>query len=286
MRCSNAGSPHRLVYSLRQMTSKVEVTRHQLAGIGGHQTGGPESSNGGQMCPGDVWQLTAVVYINEPGGTGLMFVPTGKVGIALALHGLQIPCCFRGQCGCMASLHSLWFLMYYLNHSRTSWDHSSSTLVAKAHLGTRLTRVGCGTAPALGKKLLMHPKLLIYHHNLQVLRLHAWRLPLKALYLPEPRRRTWLKELHIANSDGLPRRFMIEGRKSFSHGAPPKGFCAGTHQCSRSHNVLMISSKKDNWSFIRSNDTGWPSWPLLGREAWMWGWTPTFVDLSIASMQS
>ena len=49
----------------------------------------------------------------------------------------------------------------------------------------------------------MQPKLVVYHQNLQVLRLHTWRLSLKALDMPDPRR-TWLKELHVANSDSLP----------------------------------------------------------------------------------
>ena len=58
-----------------------------MATIGGHQTGsgGLQTASGRQTCPGDVRQLTAVAYINEPGGTGLIFVPTGKVGIALVL---------------------------------------------------------------------------------------------------------------------------------------------------------------------------------------------------------
>ena len=89
---------------------------------------------------------------------------------------------------------------------RNKLRSSSSTVVAKAHLGTRLTRVERGAAPGasvLGGKLFMQPKSVVYHQNLQVLQLHAWRLLLKALDLPDYRR-TWLKELHVASFDSLP----------------------------------------------------------------------------------
>ena len=54
------------------------------------------------------------------------------------------------------------------DQSRTSRDHSGSTVVAETHLVTRLTRIECGAPRALTllEKLLMQPKLVVYHRNL------------------------------------------------------------------------------------------------------------------------
>ena len=92
------------------------------------------------------------------------------------------------------------------DESGTSRDHSSSTVVAKMCFVTQLARIEHGARPRalpLLEKLLMQPKSVVYHQNLQVLQLHAWRLSLKALDLLDSRR-TRLKELLVANFDSLP----------------------------------------------------------------------------------
>ena len=77
------------------------------------------------------------------------------------------------------------------DQSRIGRYRSSSTVVAKKSLVTRPTGVERGAAlgaPTFFEKLLMQPKSHVYHLNLQVLWLHAWRLLIRVLDLPDYQR--------------------------------------------------------------------------------------------------
>ena len=85
--------------------------------------------------------------------------------------------------------------------------------------------------PLLGK-LLLQLKSSLYHRNLQMLQLHAWRLSLMGLDLLDSQK-VWWSELPEANFTTVYAKCMTHAGMFFVLGALLGGYCLGMPLCNK-----------------------------------------------------